>query len=285
VSIRFSVASVLASVLGASLLCAHPAHVFAADGKGARMVRVAGLVIPKLPGEKEKNYAEFDRLARDAAKQGAQIICTPEGFLEGYIVQTATMETYRALCEEIPDGPYVKKMRDLARELKVYIVAGLAEKDAGRQYNSAIIISPDGRIVARHRKVHNADDEPHNTTGTEFSAFDTSLARVGMMICYDRQMPESARLLAVKGAQIILTPSSGMFGGINDTLMVTRAYENSVYVVFVHPQDCLIINPNGEIMARYNGDSRMIMADLELSLVGHGPITGRKGKLYKDLAK
>jgi predicted amidohydrolase len=247
------------------------------------MVRVAGLVIPKLPGEKGENYAEFERLAREAAKQGAQIICTPEGFLEGYCVQSTSLKTYRELCEDIPDGPYVKQMLALAGELNIHITAGLAEKDDERQYNTAIIISPDGRVVAKHRKVHNAADEPHNTTGATFSAFDLPFARVGMMICYDRQMPESARLLAIKGAQIIFTPSSGQFGGINDTMMITRAWENSVYVMFAHPEDCLIINPNGEIMARYNGRDHVVIADLDLSLVGHGTIRGRKPALYKEL--
>lgn len=247
------------------------------------MIRVAGLVIPKLPGEKEKNYAEFERLAREAAKQGAQIVCTPEGFLEGYCVQSTPLKIYRELCEDIPDGPCVNKMLALAAELDIHIIAGVAERDDERQYNTAIIISPEGDVVGKHRKVHNASDEPHNTPGTTFSAFDLPFARVGMMICYDRQMPESARLLAIKGAQIIFTPSSGDFGGINDTMMVTRAWENSVYVMFVHPQDCLIINPKGEIMARYNGKDQVVIADLDLSLVGHGTIRGRKPELYKDL--
>lgn len=252
------------------------------------MVKVAGLVIPKLPREREKNYAEFERLAREAAKLGADVVCTPEGFLEGYAISDKSLkpDEYKALCEEIFNGPYVSRISALAKELGIYIVAALAEKDSKRQYNAAIIVSPEGKIAGKHRKVHNADDEPYNTTGTKFEVFPLRFGRAGMMICYDRQMPESARLLATKGAEVIFTPAAGMYGGINDTMMITRAYENSVYIIFAHPDDCLIINPHGNIIARYSaGGSRVVMADLDLALVGHGPITGRKPELYKDLAK
>ncbi|MDO8589143.1 MAG: carbon-nitrogen hydrolase family protein [Armatimonadota bacterium] len=276
------VAGVLIVVL--SMPCLSPVG---AKAEKAGMIRAAGLVVQKLPREREKNYAEFERLAREAAKQGARIVCTPEGFLEGYAISDRglSLDRYRDLCEEVPDGKYVRHIRNLARELDIYIVAGLAEKDGKRQYNTSIIVSPSGEIVGKHRKVHNANDEPYNTTGATFSVFKLPFAKVGMMICFDRQMPESARLLATKGAQIIFTPSSGMHGGINDTMMITRAYENGVYVLFVHPEDCLIINPHGDIIARYKGDSRVVIADLDLSLVGDGPISGRKPEVYRDLAK
>jgi len=253
----------------------------------ARKVRVAGLVIPRLPREREKNFAALGKLAREAAKAGAQVVCTPEGFLEGYCVQEKglTPEAYRALCEDIPGGEYVRRMCALARELGVYMVAGLAEKDKTRQYNTSIIITPEGKIAGKFRKVHNAGDEPHNTTGKSFPVFDLPFAKVGMMICFDRQMPESPRVMAIKGAEIIFNPSAGMSGGINDTMMVTRAYENGVYIVFVHPEDCLIIDPHGDIIARYDGSNPVVIADLDLSLVGHGPISGRKPELYKDLAR
>lgn len=250
-------------------------------------VRIAGLVIPKVGFEREKNYQAFEKLARQAAESGATVVCTPEGFLEGYIVQSKglTRDAYRDMCEDIPGGAYVKRMRDLARELSIYIVPGFAEKDADRQYNTAVIISPQGEVVGKFRKVHNAGDEPFNTTGTTFPVFQLPFAKVGMMICYDRQYPESPRLMSVNGSQIIFNPSSGMHGGINDTMMVTRAYENGVYIAFVHPEDCLIINPHGDIIARYDGKNRVVIADLDLSLVGHGAISGRKPHLYQDLAK
>ncbi|MDO8682528.1 MAG: carbon-nitrogen hydrolase family protein, partial [Armatimonadota bacterium] len=212
----------LALCLIAAALCSVNAAGDMKKAQTVRKVRVAGLVIPKLPGEREKNFSAFEALARDAAKAGAQVVCTPEGFLEGYIVQDQklTLEEYRSLCETVPDGQYVLRMRSLARELGIHIVAGFAEKDDKKQYNTSIIISPRGEVAGKFRKVHNANDEPKNTTGTSFPVFDLPFAKVGMMICFDRQMPESPRLMAVKGAEIIFNPSSGIHGGINDTMMV-----------------------------------------------------------------
>ena len=80
------------------------------------------------------------------------------------------------------------------------------------------------------------------------------MGRWGTLICLDRQLPETSRILAIKGAQIILVPSYGMYGEINDVMMRTRAYENGVYVAFVHQKPALIIDPKGRGIANDRGD-------------------------------
>jgi predicted amidohydrolase len=79
-------------------------------------------------------------------------------------------------------------------------------------FNSAVIFSPEGELALHYSKSHNAHDEPFNTKGTEFPVANTALGRLGTLICYDRQLPETSRILAIKGAQLILVPSWGPRG-------------------------------------------------------------------------
>jgi predicted amidohydrolase len=119
--------------------------------------------------------------------------------------------------------------------------------------------------------------------------FDTPLGRWGALICYDRQLPETARVLAINGARLILIPSYGGYGEMNTAMMRTRAYENAVYVAFVHPKRCLFIDPGGNIIAE-DDDSKgdqIVMAEIQLDheRLGNGAIRNRKPEMYGDLLK
>ena len=114
---------------------------------------------------------------------------------------------------------------------------------------------------------------------------DTALGRWGTVICMDRQLPETSRILAVKGAQLILVPAWGMYGEINDVMMRTRAFENGVHVLFVHPRRCLIIDPDGTVIAQDKGNGdEVVTAHVTLSPSGtHGPIRRRRPEIYGEL--
>jgi predicted amidohydrolase len=153
-------------------------------------------------------------------------------------------------------------------------------------YNSVLVLSPEGVVVTRYSKTHTAgNDEPFNTKGTEFPVVDTSLGRWGTLICMDRQLPETSRILAVKGAQLILVPAWGMYGEMNDAMMRTRAYENSVHVAFVHPKRCLIIDPSGTIIAEDSGaGDEIVSACITLrDSRADTSIQHRRPEIYGDL--
>ena len=186
---------------------------------------------------------------------------------------------------ETVDGPLLSRVRALARDSHVYLVVGFAERRDDCMFNSVIICSPDGEIVLRYSKTHTADDEPFNTKGNEFPVVDTPFGRWGALICMDRQLPETSRILAVKGAQLILVPAWGMCGEMNDVMMRARAYENGVHVAFVHPRRCLIIGPDGTIIAQDQGvDDEIVSARIGLAdSAVHGPIRHRRPELYGEL--
>ena len=146
---------------------------------------------------------------------------------------------------------------------------------------------PDGEVTLHYSKMHNAHDEPFNTKGVEFPVADTPLGRWGAMICYDRRLPETARILAIKGAQLLLVPAWGGSDEMNDALMRTRAFENSMWVAFVHPKRCLFIDPRGKVIAKDRGEGdELVTARIELDeRVGRGPIRDRRPELYREILK
>jgi predicted amidohydrolase len=250
----------------------------------------AGLTLTPEPWNKEANFTKLAKFARQAAAQGARVVVAPEGFLEGYVGNEyrspgLTREKYLSVGEEI-DGPLMKRISDLARELKIYLSVGFAERRNDRMFNSAVIFSPDGGITGHYSKSHTADDEPFNTKGAEFPVFPTPLGRWGTLICFDRQLPETARILALHGAQFVIIPAWGGYGEMNDIMMRVRAYENGVWLAFVHPKRCLIINPKGKVIAKDAGEfDQVVMATIRIDAKAQQTLLERRRpELYGDLA-
>lgn len=269
------------------LLALTAVHLWAGD----ITLTIAGLRIMPERWNKSANLAKFERFAREASSKGADLALAPEGFLEGYVANVkanpgVTREKYFAIGEAI-DGPSLECVRKLARDLHMYLGIGFAERRGDQMLNSFAVFSPTGDLALHYSKAHNDDDEPFNTTGREFTVARTPLGRWGALICYDRQLPETARILAIKGAQLILVPAWGAAGDMNDAMMRTRAFENSVWVAFVHPQRCLIIDPRGTIVAQDTGaGDQVVTARIRVDdRIGTGAIRSRKPDLYQEILK
>ena len=250
---------------------------------------LAAVSVTPEPWDKEANFAKLESYARQAAAQGAQLIVTPEGFLEGYVGNEnkhpeLTRERYFEIGEPT-NGPIFDRIEKLARDLGVYLSIGFAERRGELMFNSTALIDPRGEIVSLYSKSHTAHDEPFNTKGASFPVAETRLGRIGSLICYDRRLPETARVLAVKGAQLILVPAWGSYNELNDAVMRTRAFENGVWVAFVHPKRVLVIDPKGRVIAKNESESdQVVIAKIVLDeRVGSGPVRDRKPEIYQEL--
>lgn len=258
----------------------------AAAGRGeVTEFTVAGLRVVPDRWDKESNFRKLETYARRAAAQGASVVITPEGFLDGYVGNDRSLdkERYFGISETV-EGPTLARVAALARELKLYLSVGFPERRGSQVYNTVALFVPDGSLLSRYSKTH-CGGEPYNTEGAEFPVVATPLGRWGTLICLDRQLPETSRILAIKGAQVILVPSYGMYGEINDVMMRTRAYENGVYVLFVHPRRCLIIDPKGAIIAKDDGGGdQIVYGRIRLDeRVGSGPIRSRRPEIYGEI--
>ncbi len=113
------------------------------------------------------------------------------------------------------------------------------------------------------------------------------MGKVGIVICYDRKLPETMRILAIKGAQIILVPAYGLGTQeiSEDILMRTRAYENSVYTAHVHPINTFIVDPEGTIIAQARGETEeIVMATIVIDeRIGQGAINSRRPSIYQEI--
>lgn len=154
-----------------------------------------------------------EELIREAAAKGAQIICTQELFLTPYFCRIQDPELFD-LAEPIP-GPGTERFQALAKELEVVLILSLFERRArGIYHNTAVLLDADGSYLGCYRKMHIPQDPGFEekfyfTPGdTGFRAWDTAYGRIGVIICWDQWYPESARLTAMAGADIIFCPTA-----------------------------------------------------------------------------
>jgi N-carbamoylputrescine amidase len=152
-------------------------------------------------------------LAERAAKQGANIICTPELFRSQYFCQAESHDNFQ-LAEPIP-GPTTKAFQRLAKKQGVVVIASLFEKRAaGLYHNTAAIIDADGRLLGVYRKMHVPDDPLYYEKfyfapgDTGFKAWQTKFGKIGVLVCWDQWYPEGARLTAMQGAEILFYPTA-----------------------------------------------------------------------------
>jgi N-carbamoylputrescine amidase len=210
-----------------------------------------GLLQHACSAKPAENLKKALALADQAARQGAQIICTQEIFRSQYFCQSENHD-YFGLAEPIP-GPSTQAFQALAKKRKVVIIASLFEKRAsGLYHNTAVIIDADGKLLGIYRKSHIPDDplfyeKFYFTPGdTGFKAWQTKYGKIGVLICWDQWYPEAARLTAMDGAEILFYPTAigwhpkekAEYGvnqhGAWETIQRSHAVANGCYVAAVN---------------------------------------------------
>lgn len=234
----------------------------------ARTLRVASLMYTPVKWDKDANLRALDRRIRQAAAAGAELVVTPEGALDGYVVNEVIYTSgekklrlarrFDRLAEPIT-GKYVAHFQKLSRELRIWLVFCFLEARDGKTCNTAILIGPGGKIAGAYHKTHFAqgystgvkykDNPVGYTRGAQYPVFQMDDLRLGVMICYDRRVPAVARRLADAGAELIVNPSYGVRGDFNRRQISARASENHLPVVFVHPRQTVVSDASGHITA------------------------------------
>jgi predicted amidohydrolase len=170
-------------------------------------VRVAAVQMESTAGDKAANLGRVERLAAEAADQGASVVLFPECCLTGYwFLRRLGVPQLRELAEPVPEGRSSTCLLDLAVKRGVTVGAGLLEAAGGDVFhNTYVVAMPDGRVV-RHRKLH-AFEHPAIHAGSEHTVFDTPHGfRAGLLICYDNNIVENVRIAALRGAEVLLAP-------------------------------------------------------------------------------
>jgi len=170
-------------------------------------IRVASVQFQHAPGDKAVNFEKINTFVKQAAARRVELIVFPEMCITGYWhVRNLSREDVNSLAEFVPSGPSTQALLALSAAHGMTIGAGLIERaENGSLYNSYIVAMPDGQ-TACHRKLH-AFEGPHMKSGDAYTVFDTPQGcRVGVLICYDNNIIENARMTALMGAEILLAP-------------------------------------------------------------------------------
>lgn len=170
-------------------------------------IRAASVQFQHFAGDKTANFSKLEFFIRKASESDVELIAFPEMCITGYWhVRNLSREEVEALAEPVPAGPATERLLSLATHYGMSIGAGLIElADDGSLYNSYVVAMPDGR-TACHRKLH-AFEGPFMKSGDRYTVFDTPHGcRVGVLICYDNNIIENARMTALMGAEILLAP-------------------------------------------------------------------------------
>ncbi|MCI2237448.1 acyltransferase [Paenibacillus sp. TRM 82003] len=198
----------------------------------------AALTQVSWPGSKDEMLDKHEVLAREAAAEGAQVLCFQELFYGPYFGITQDAKYYRYA--EPADGPVVQRFAALAKELGVVSVLPIyEEQQAGVYYNSAVVVDADGSTLGTYRKVH----IPHVDRFWEkfyfrpgnlgYPVFETAVGKVGVTICYDRHFPEGWRALGLAGAEIVFNPNAskpGLSNRLWELEQPTAAAANGYFV-------------------------------------------------------
>lgn len=175
--------------------------------------------------DKPQSLATSERLVRQAADEGAQLVVLQELHATHYFCQNEDVSVFD-LAEPIP-GPTTNRLGELARELGVVIVGSVFERRmAGVYHNTAVVLERDGRLAGRYRKMHIPDDPgfyekfyftPGDAGPNAFEPIETSAGRLGVLVCWDQWYPEAARLMALAGAEVLIYPTAIGWDQTDDT--------------------------------------------------------------------
>jgi deaminated glutathione amidase len=236
-----------------------------------------------------ENLSNVERFLDQAADMGAQFVGLPE-----FWTYLGPSSGFESAAQTIP-GPIIEILQEKAREHNMIVHGGsIVERDpqlAGKFYNTSVLINRDGEIVARYRKIHLFDvdlsnGEKHYESERIEPGNDIVIAEIdgitfGLTICYDLRFPELYRLLALKGAQIIMVPAGFTLHTGRDhweVLLRARAIENLCYVIapaqvgtYPPNRQCfgrsMIVNPWGLVLAQAQDSPTAIIADIDLKQI------------------
>jgi len=220
---------------------------------------------PSKPATVEGNTLIMSRMLDKVADQHPDLVLFSENF-----VDRGVRLPFDQKAQPIP-GPLTDMLSKKAKAIHSYVVTTLHEVDQGVVYNTAVLIDREGKLVGKYHKVQiaMAESEGGITPGSEFPVFETDFGKVGILTCWDNWFSDPARILRLKGAEILLFPLAG--DGTPNHYEVTvraRAMDNGLYVVScptLNDVPGMIVNPAGDVVARVNGPFDYAVADLDLN--------------------
>jgi agmatine deiminase len=272
-----------------------------------------GLVQMSMAPDKNKNMSKATTMIREAADRGAEIVCLPELFATRYF---PIARGARPQPETVP-GPTTTRLSAVSKKNGVALVCGSVFERSGRKnYNTSVILSEKGAILGKYRKVHLPQDEHYYeqdyfSPGDGYAVVETSVGRIGVLVCFDQWYPEAARINRLMGAQILFYPTA--IGRLKDvepvegdwkqaweSVQVGHAISNSLVVCAVNRVGLeggtafwggsFVCDQFGKVLFRAGDEEGVFVVECELGLQdtvedGWGFLRNRRKKTYRQLVE
>jgi beta-ureidopropionase len=284
------------------------------------LVQASNDIVPPLNAADSKTIDQIRKnmldkhvkFAEEAAGKGVQILCFQELFNGPYFCAEQNPAWYE-MAEEIPNGPTIKKMQEIAAKHKMVLVIPIYEKEqTGVYYNTAAVIDADGTYLGKYRKSHIPQVNPgfwekfyFRPGNLGYPVFETKYAKVGVYICYDRHFPEGARVLGLNGAEIVFNPSATV-AGLSEYLWkleqpahaaangyfigaINRVGTESPWNIGEFYGSSYFCNPKGQIIAQATRDKEeLLVAEIDLEEIAQVRNTwqfyrDRRPETYEEL--
>lgn len=220
--------------------------------------------------DKSINLTNLDKILNKAKKEACDLVVFPELYLTGYDLKNLKENT------ETLDGKSVSHIRQVCKKLKISTIFGFPRICKNKIYNSACLIDENGNVVGCYDKTHLFGEENnHFEKGNELNIFDFSFGKIGLLICYDIEFPEPARILAMKGADMVCCISANMkpYDNLHKMFIKSRAVENSIPIIYCnyvgHDDEFTycgrsnVINNKGVNLKQFSRKNRLLYCEIK----------------------
>jgi beta-ureidopropionase len=263
--------------------------------KQTEMVRIAGIQF-RCGKDAEANLRKATEMANLAVERGARLVAFPQMSVLPWFAFESNKENFRHA--EPLDGPTVSAFRSFSKRHRAVTVCSVFERDGEEYYNTAVVIEDDGRVLGRYRKVHIPqiplwEERTYFKAGDQgFPVFQTSCARIGIQVCWDNFFPEGTRILALRGAQIVIAPTASAFASQKrwERMICANAIANNLFILRVNRVGkeerqqfygrTFCASPFGELVgSRAGSEDAIVFADIDLNEVAE---TRKIWAFFKD---
>lgn len=238
------------------------------DPPTSRKVKIGTVYLRPKNSTPQRNLELFCEKIDEAGRLGLDIVCLSEA-----ITIVGTQKTVVDCAEPIP-GPATERLGQAAKQNRLWVVAGLTERDGGRVFNTAVLLNREGKVAGKYRKIHLPREEWHKgiEPAGEYPVFQTEFGTVAIQICYDWFFPELATIYGLQGAEVVFAPTWGTTfpdrdGNVEgETVFRVRARDNGFYLVpSVYDGNSMVINPMGKILATSAGREGVFWSEVDLN--------------------
>jgi len=248
--------------------------------------------------DKPLNIERAISTMEECKEKGADLVLFPELFLSGYSIQDRI--ELEEMAERV-DGESIQMFREKAKEIGIGVILGFAEKSGSHFYNSAAFIEKTGKLKGVYRKIHIFNKEQELfSAGEDCPVFETELGRIAIMMTFDLEFPELARIYAIHGAEIIMVLNAHQvpFEAHQQLYLRTRALENQIFIAAANRVglekstlffgESAVVSPDGNFVARGGNNDEVIVVSIDLQDVYRTRaaepmkyLENRKNKLYQ----